>query len=50
MSIKSIGILSGLFGKTREGYYSVSKEKRNQLNLTEKKIVEQARLLRSEAP
>lgn len=39
-----------MFGKTREGYYSVSKEKRNQLNLTEKKIVEQARLLRSEAP
>lgn len=39
-----------MFGKTREGYYSVSKAKRNQLELTEKKIVEQARQLRSEAP
>ncbi len=35
----SIGCLSGLFGKTREGYYSVSREKRAARELTESEIV-----------
>lgn len=39
----------GLFGKTREGYYSVSEEKRNQPELTETKIVKQARKICAEA-
>lgn len=33
---ESIGSLSGLFGKTREGYYSVSKEKRMRRELSER--------------
>lgn len=42
--------MSNLLGKTREGYYSVSKEKRNQLKLNEKAIVEHAQELREKSP
>ncbi|MGN0351036.1 MAG: IS3 family transposase [Roseburia sp.] len=42
--------MSGLFGKSREGYYSVSREKRNRLRLNERMIVDKVRELRSEAP
>lgn len=40
---------SGLFGKTREGYYSVSKEKREQRTLKESTIIKAVRDVRSEA-
>ncbi|MCH3982638.1 MAG: IS3 family transposase [Prevotella sp.] len=46
----SIGLLSGLFGKTREGYYSVSKAKRNQRTLKEDTIVKAVKDIRAEAP
>ena len=47
---ESIGSLSGLFGKTREGYYSVSKEKRMRRELSEKEILDTVRDIRHEAP
>lgn len=46
----SIGLLSGLFGKTREGYYSVGREKREQRTLKESTIIKAVRDIRSEAP
>lgn len=42
--------LCRLFGKTREGYYSVSRERRAQRALTEKEIIEKVREVRSRAP
>jgi transposase InsO family protein len=42
--------LSQLLGKTREGYYSVSREKREAIELTENEIVETVKDLRSQAP
>lgn len=42
--------MSQLLGKTREGYYSVSKEKREAIELTENEIVETIKKLRSQAP
>lgn len=42
--------LSGLFGKSREGYYRVSREKRQALELTEASIVSIVRQIRLEAP
>lgn len=42
--------MSELFGKTREGYYSVSKEKVRDRSLLECQIVEVVQQLRSEAP
>lgn len=42
--------LSGLFGKSREGYYRVSREKRKVLELTEASIVSIVRQIRLEAP
>lgn len=47
MSVKT---LSGLFGKTREGYYSVSKEKQRQRTLLESDIVEMVQEIRKQAP
>ena len=46
----SIEQLSGLFGKTREGYYSVSKEKRRQRALLETDVERMVREIREEAP
>ena len=46
----SIGCLSGLFGKTREGYYSVSREKRARLELTERSLLEHVRQLALRTP
>lgn len=43
-------MLSGLFGKTREGYYSVSKEKRQQRALLETNIVDMVKEVREQAP
>lgn len=43
-------MLSGLFGKTREGYYSVSKEKRERHALKESTIIKAVKDIRSEAP
>ena len=42
--------MSGLFGKTREGYYSVSKSKRNQCVLKEETIVKAVNDIRADAP
>lgn len=42
--------MTGLFGKTREGYYSVSKEVRNRRELSEKEIVDTVKDIRSQAP
>jgi putative transposase len=46
----SIGYLSQLFGKTREGYYSVSQAVYEQRALLESKIVELVKNLREESP
>ena len=46
----SIGCLSRLFGKTREGYYSVSREKRGRLELRDNEIVAMVKEIRSQAP
>ena len=46
----SIGLLSGLFGKTREGYYAVSKEKREHRILKESTIVRSVKDIRADAP
>lgn len=43
-------MLSGLFGKTREGYYAISKEKLYERSLLECDIVDFVRQIRSEAP
>lgn len=46
----SIELLSGLFGKTREGYYSVSKEKQRQRALLETDVERMVREIREDAP
>lgn len=43
-------MLSGLFGKSREGYYSVSREKRLRLELTDDEIVRTVKDIRGRAP
>lgn len=43
-------MLSGLFGKTREGYYAVSRQKMNERSLLECNVVDIVRQIRSEAP
>ena len=47
---ESIGSLSGLFGKTRVGYYSVSKEKMKERDLQDTSIVRIVRGIREQAP
>lgn len=46
----SIGCLSGLFGKSREGYYSVSMERRKRKEISEQEIVNTVRDIRKQAP
>ncbi|MCI1742022.1 MAG: IS3 family transposase [Prevotella sp.] len=47
---ESIGSLSSLFGKTRVGYYSVSKEKMKERDLQDTSIVRIVRGIREQAP
>ncbi len=47
---ESLGSLSGLFGKSREGYYSVSREKRLRKELSETEVVSTVKEIRTQAP
>lgn len=45
-----MGCLSGLFGKSREGYYCVSAERRRRRDLSDAEIVGTVKSIRSQAP